>query len=126
VPPSRADQRGGAERGCGQTMSGFLEWATHGVKRGRLEFRSRPMVVLTVIVVVLALVAAVYLMLVSRTAAQGRRIEQLQTEIFRLQRENEQLTVEIAEVTSVLQLKERAAALGFATPERLEFLSISE
>lgn len=107
-------------------MSHFLEWATHGVKRGRLEFRSRPMVVLTVIVVVLTLVAAVYLMLVSRTAAQGRRIEQLQTEIFRLQRENEQLTVEIAEVSSVPQLMERAAALGFATPERLEFLSISE
>mgnify|MGYP006295869261 FL=1 len=107
-------------------MSHFVEWASHGVKRGRLEFRSRPMVVLTVIVVVLTLVAAVYLMLVSRTAAQGRRIEQLQTEIFRLQRENEQLTVEIAEVSSVPQLMERAAALGFATPERLEFLSISE
>jgi len=107
-------------------MSHFLEWATHGVKRGRLELRSRPTVVLTFIVVVLTLVAAVYLMLVSRTAAQGRRIEQLQTEIFRVQRENEQLAVEIAEVSAIPQLGERAAALGFAAPERVEFLPVFE
>lgn len=107
-------------------MSHFLEWATHGVKRGRLEFRSRPTVVVTVIVVVLTLIAAVYLMLVSRTAAQGRRIEQLQAEIFRLQRQNEQLAVEIAEVSAVPRLMERAVVLGFATPESVEFLPISE
>jgi Tfp pilus assembly protein PilN len=107
-------------------MSQFLEWATHGVKRGRLEVRSRPTVVLTVIVVGLTLVAAVYLMLVSRTAAQGRRIEQLQTEIFRLQRENEQLTVEIAEVSAMPHLMERAAALGYATPAQVEFLPVSK
>jgi len=107
-------------------MSQFLEWATHGVKRGHLEVRSRPTVVLTVIVVVLTLIAAVYLMLVSRTAAQGRRIEQLQTEIFRVQRENEQLAVEIAEVGAVPALMERAAALGFTTPERVEFLPLAE
>ena len=107
-------------------MSHFLEWASHGVKRGRLELRSRPMAVLSVIVVVMTLVAAVYLMLVSRTAAQGRRIEQLQSEIFRVQRENEQLAVEIAEVSAMPRLMERAAALGFAGPERVEFLSVSE
>ena len=107
-------------------MSHFLEWATHGVKRGRLDLRSRPTVVLTIVVVVMAVVAGVYLMLVSRTAAQGRRIEQLQTEIFHIQRENEQLAVEIAEVSAVPQLMERAVVLGFAAPERVEFLSVSE
>ena len=107
-------------------MSHFLEWATHGAKRGRLELRSRPTAVLIIIVVILALVAGVYLMLVSRTAAQGRRIEQLQTEIFRLQRENEQLMVEIAEVGAVPRLTERAVVLGFRTPERVEFLANSE
>jgi len=104
-------------------MSQFLEWATHGVKRGGLEFRSRPGVLLSTLVGVVALVATVYLALVSRTAAQGRRIEQLQTEIFRLQRENEQLVVEIAEMSTVPDLMERATALGFAPAQRVEYLA---
>jgi cell division protein FtsL len=107
-------------------MSSFLEWATHGVKRGRLELDSRPVVLLFGIVVVLALVAALYLALVSRTAAQGRRIEQLQTEVFRLQRENERLAVEIADVSAIPRLIERANALGFAPAEQVEFLMPSD
>ena len=107
-------------------MSHFLEWATHGVKRGRLELSSRPSTFASVVVVTLVLAAAAYLMLVSRTAAQGRRIEQLQTEIFSLQRENEQLAVEIAEASALPGLKDRATALGFAPAERVEFLPASE
>lgn len=107
-------------------MSDFLEWATHGVKRGRLELDSRPVGLLVAIVVTLALVAAIYLGLVSRTAARGRRIEQLQTEVFRLQRENEQLAVEIADVSSTARLMERAKALGFAPAEQVEFLVASD
>lgn len=103
-------------------MSDFLEWATHGVKRGWFELDSRPVVLLSTIVVVLTLVVGLYLGLVGRTAAQGRRIEQLQTEIFRLQRENEQLAVEIAEVTAFPRLMERARALGFVPAEQVEFL----
>jgi hypothetical protein len=108
-------------------MSNFLEWATHGVKRGRLELDSRPLVLLFITIAALALVAAIYLGLVSRTAAQGRRIEQLQTEIFRLQRENERLAVEIAAMSAVREggssgLMERARALGFVPAERVEFL----
>ena len=103
-------------------MSDFLEWATHGVKRGWLELDSRPVVLLTTIGVVLTLVASLYLGLVGRTAAQGRRIEQLQTDIFRLQRENEQLEVEIAEVSAFPRLMERARALGLVPAEQVEFL----
>lgn len=107
-------------------MSHFLDWATHGVKRGRLEFRSRPGMLLSTVVAVLVLVAAIYLALVSRTAAQGRHIEQLQTEIFRLQRENEQLTVVIAEVSAIPELMERARMLGFAPAQQVEYLGFSE
>ncbi len=107
-------------------MSDFLEWATHGVKRGWLELDSRPVVLLTTIVGVLTLVAALYLGLVGRTAARGRRIEQLQTAIFRLQRENEQLEVEIAEVSAYPRLVERAQALGFVPAEQVEFLMGSD
>jgi cell division protein FtsL len=103
-------------------MSDFMQWVTHGIKRGRFEVNRRTALYLFAPVVALALVAALYLTLVSRTAAQGRHIEQLRTELFRLQRENEQLEVEVARAGSVSRLRERALALGFAPAERVEFL----
>jgi len=107
-------------------MSDFIQWVTHGVKRGRLEMNSRTALYLFAPVVVLMLVAALYLMLISRTAARGRHIEQLQVELFRLQRENEQLEVEIAREGSVSRLWERAIELGFASAERVEFLPLAD
>ncbi len=67
-------------------MSDFMRWVTHGIKRGQFEMNRRMAVYLFTFVVVLTLAAALYLMLVSRTAARGRRIQQLQVELFRLQR----------------------------------------
>jgi cell division protein FtsL len=103
-------------------MSDFLQWVTHGIKRGRFEISPRTARYLSALVVVLTLVAALYLMLVSQTAARGRHIQQLQTELFRLRRENEQLEVELASESSVSRLWERAIDLGFAPAEQVEFL----
>jgi cell division protein FtsL len=103
-------------------MSDFMQWVTHGIKRGRLEMDRRTAVYLFTFVVVLSLVAALYLMLVSRTAARGRHIQQLQVELFRLQRENEQLEVEIARQDSVSHVWERATDMGFVPAEQVEFL----
>jgi cell division protein FtsL len=103
-------------------MSGFMQWVTHGIKRGRFELSSRTALYLLVPVVVLTLVASLYLMLISRTAARGRHIEQLRVELFRLQRENEQLEVQIAEEGTVSRLWERALGLGLAPAEQVEFL----
>jgi len=95
---------------------------THGIKRGRFEMSSRAALYLFASVVVLTLVAALYLMLISRTAARGRHIEQLRVELFRLQRENEQLEVDIAREGSVSGLWGRAIELGFVLAEQVEFL----
>ena len=103
-------------------MSDFMQWVTHGIKRGRFEVSSRTVLYLFALVVVLTLLAASYLMLVSRTAARGRHIQQLGAELFRLQRENEQLEVELAAESSVSRLWERAIALGFTSDEPVEFL----
>jgi len=103
-------------------MSDFMQWVTHGIKRGRFEVSHRTALYLFAPVIALTLVAALYLVLVSRTAAQGRHIEQLRTELFRLQRENEQLEIEVASEGSVSRLRERALALGFVPAERVEFL----
>jgi hypothetical protein len=107
-------------------MSDFLAWVTHGVKRGRFELDSRATVALSAVVVALTLVTSLYLALVSRTAAQGRYIEQLQAEVFRLQRENEQTMVEIAEESALSRLMSRAEALGLAPAEQVEFLTGSD
>jgi cell division protein FtsL len=103
-------------------MSDFMRWVTHGIKRGRFEMGPRAVLRISVIVVMLTLVAALYLMLVSRTAARGRHIEQLQEELFQLQRENEQLEVEVAREGSISRIWERAVELGFVPAERVEFL----
>jgi cell division protein FtsL len=103
-------------------MSDFLQWVTHGIKRGRFEVGLHTARYLFVLVVTLTLVAALYLLLVSRTAAWGRHIQQLEAELFRLQRENEQLEVELAGEGSVSRLWERAIELGFAPAEQVEFL----
>ncbi len=102
-----------------------MQWVTHGIKRGRFEVNRRMAVYLFVFVIVLTLAAALYLMLVSRTAAQGRRIQQLQVELFRLQRENEQLEVKIASEGSVPRLWERAIEMGFVPADQVEFISVT-
>ncbi|MFQ6100576.1 MAG: hypothetical protein ACE5OS_05000 [Anaerolineae bacterium] len=107
-------------------MSDFMQWVTHGIKRGRFEMNSRTVLYLFTLVVVLTLVAALYLTLVSQTAARGRHIEQLRTELFRLRRENEQLEVEIAGESSIARLQERADDLGFGPAEQLEFLALAD
>ncbi len=103
-----------------------MRWATHGIKRGRFEVDRRTAFYLFTLVVVLTLVAVLYLTLVSRTAGRGRHIQQLQEELFRLQRDNEQLEVEIASAGSVARLQERAVEMGFAPAEQVEFLTVDD
>lgn len=104
-------------------MSDFMQWVTHGIKRGRFEMDRRIVLCLAMLVVALTVIAASYLMLVSRIAARGRHIEQLQTRLFELQRENEQLEVELARESAVSRLWLRATQLGFQPAEEVEFLS---
>lgn len=95
---------------------------SHGIKRGRFEMSPRMTLGVCVLVIVLVLVAAFYLMLVGQTAARGRRIEQLQAELARLQRENAQLEVDIAREGAVFRLLQRAYELGLVPAGQVEFL----
>ncbi|MFL7793043.1 MAG: hypothetical protein AB8I69_12940 [Anaerolineae bacterium] len=105
-------------------MSNFMQWVTHGIKRGRFEMSRRTLVYFVVVVALLVLVATAYLMLVSRTAAQGRHIEQLRADLAWLKKDNEQLEVEIAKVDSVERLWGRAIELGFIPADQVEYLSV--
>ena len=103
-------------------MSDFMHWVTHGIKRGHFEVSRRMVVAVCALIAVLTLVAALYLMLVSQTAARGRHIEQLQAELAHLQRENAQLEVQIAGEGSVSRLIQRAYDLGFVPAEQVDYL----
>ncbi len=107
-------------------MSDFMQWVAHGIRRGRFEVSRRAALYLFVLVVALTLAAALYLVLVSRTAARGRHIQQLQVELFRLQRENEQLEVELAREGTVPRIWERAIEMGLAPAEQVEFLPLAD
>jgi cell division protein FtsL len=107
-------------------MSSFMQWVTHGVKRGRFEVNRRTALYLFTAIVVLVLVATLYLMLVSRTAARGRRVEQLRAELSWLKKENEQLEVEVAKASAVSRLWSRAVELGFVPADQVEFASLSD
>lgn len=102
--------------------STFMQRVTHGIKRGQFEMGPRTAIYSFALVVGLTLVAALYLILVSRTAACGRHIEQLQEELVSLQRENAQLEVMIAREGSVSRLGERAVEMDFVPAERVEYL----
>jgi hypothetical protein len=97
----------------------FLSWLADGLRRGRFDRRPQMSRSLILLVVGLVAMAAVYLTLVSTTASTGRHLEELQAELLRLQRENEQLLVDISEAGSVTRLMERARQLGFVPAEEL-------
>ena len=104
-------------------MSDFVEWVTHGVKQGKFEMGSGAAVALSLVVVALTLVTALYLILISRTAARGRYIEALQAQVFYLQRQNEHLLVEIAEHSSVSRMRQRAEALGLVPADDIRYVT---
>ncbi len=103
-------------------MSNFMQWVTHGIKRGRFEMSLRAILYIFTLVLALTLAAALYLMLVSHTAARGRHIEQLRTELLRLRRENEQLEVDVAGEGSTSHLWERAVEMGLSLAEQVDFI----
>jgi hypothetical protein len=99
-----------------------MQWVTHGIKRGKFKMDRRGIYYLIAIALGLTAIAGLYLMLVSGTAAQGRHIQQLNAKLFRLERENEQLEVEIARNWAVSDMIIRARDLGFVPAEQVEFL----
>jgi hypothetical protein len=81
-----------------------------------------------VILVLVALLGAIYLNQTSKIAAIGRRVQQLQFELDELKRENSLIERDIAEAQSLERLDAEAARLGFvrALPENIEYLIVPD
>ncbi|MEA3346336.1 MAG: septum formation initiator family protein [Chloroflexota bacterium] len=78
------------------------------------------------VLALLALIGGLYLWQASQITATQRHIRQLRRERESWQRKNAQLREEIAELTQVATLTERARALGFAAPEKEVYLPLHE
>lgn len=77
-------------------------------------------------VVALALVAALYLDVTSRTALAGREIQELRAEIAALQRSNADLETVLANITSSAVMQQRALQLGYRPlqPGELDYVFV--
>ena len=104
------------------TMTDFVGWVRHGIKRGGLAANRRAVLGVWALIVSASVVSGLYLALVGHVAAQGRHIQQLQAQLFQLDRENQQIEVDVAREQTVPALRERAAALGLVPAEKVEFV----
>jgi hypothetical protein len=78
------------------------------------------------ILVLVSLLGWLYLTQASQVTTTGYRIYGLERERARLQRESAKLMLEIAELERLEDVKARARRLGFAPPERVEYLVVAD
>jgi hypothetical protein len=90
-----------------------MELISHGIKRDPNKLEGRATLGMLIMLVVLSLLGWIYLTQASHVATTGRRIEELQIDKARLEQQNLELRVEIAELESIGRLVARAHALGF-------------
>ncbi|HKI53986.1 MAG TPA: hypothetical protein VJ987_07655 [Anaerolineales bacterium] len=78
------------------------------------------------IVIVVALISALYLDVTARSALAGRKIQELQTEITTMQRLNADLETKLASLTSSSTMQQRALELGYrpVKPGELDYVFV--
>ena len=83
--------------------------------------------VFSLIVVLVALIAGVYLNVTARTATIGREIQVMEEDILELQRDNADLENQLGLLTSIRTMERRAEELGFQSinPDEVLYVSVS-
>ncbi|GAB4578862.1 MAG: hypothetical protein Fur0022_15990 [Anaerolineales bacterium] len=79
----------------------------------------------SLIVVVVALVAGMYLNITARAATIGREIQEMEANILELQRDNADLENQLGMLTSIRTMQARAEDLGFQPMNPAEVLYIT-
>jgi cell division protein FtsL len=81
-----------------------------------------------IILILAALLGAIYLNQASRIASVGRRVQVLQNELESLKRENADLSRQLAESQSLERLQREAIRLGFipARPDDIEYIIVPD
>ena len=115
---NRASRTSSGQRPGSDTGVGF--WA-FGFKKGQ-ELGRRTVAFILVLVVVVWLVAAAYLILVSRAMVAARRVQGARDQLTALYKENAILEQQIAAQQAVEKLSWEAERAGFVPAARFEFV----
>jgi hypothetical protein len=105
-----------------------MEMTSHCTKASFRKLRARSALGVVLILGMLSLLGWVYLTQASYVATTSRQLRELEKQQERIEQENWQLMVEIAELGSVTRLAARAQELGFvmAFSDESEFLAVVE
>jgi len=107
-------------------MQGQAVQIIHAYKQAPWRVQRQYVGAFLLVVIVLALIAALYLDLSARTALAGREIQDLQVEITDLQRSNADLETELANLTASAVMQQRALELGYrpVKPGELDYVFV--
>ncbi len=83
-------------------------------------------VIFLVVLILVAVVAAVYLNITARAVTMGTEIQNMQWNIEQLKRSNEDLQTQFADLTSDATMEARAQKLGFSEvqPDQIVYLKV--
>lgn len=112
APPSPSPRRG--------------NWLRRTIRQAPWRTQTQTSSLLLAGVVLMGVIGAMYLAQASRTAATGRRLQELIGERARLEQQNAQLRAEIAALRSVPRLIRQSQAMGYraAGPDEVYYLEI--
>ena len=107
-------------------MQGQAIQIIHAYKQAPWRVQRQYVGAFLLILIVLALVAALYLDLSARTTLAGREIQELQVEITTVQRSNADLETELANLTASSVMQRRALELGYrpVQPGELDYVFV--
>jgi hypothetical protein len=108
------------------TQSPRDSWITHALESAPWRDQQQAGSLALAVVVIVAVIGALYLAQASATAAAGRRLQDLEAQRQVLEQENAQLRAEIAALRSVPRLIAEAQRLGYrpAGPQDVEYVRL--
>ena len=98
----------------------------HAYKQAPWRIQRQYVGAFLLVVIVLALIAALYLDVTARTAVAGREIQEMRFEVTTIQRTNADLETKLADLTSTALMQKRALELGYrpVKPGELDYVSV--
>jgi cell division protein FtsL len=103
-------------------------WFRQAIRQAPWRTQTQASSLVLAVVVMVAVIGALYLAQASRTAAAGRRLQELEVQRESLEQQNEQLRAEIAALRSVPRLIDEAEDLGFhnAKQDEVDYIVVDE
>jgi len=102
------------------------QWIQQAFRQAPWRTQTQATSLVLAVVVIVAVIGALYLAQASRTATIGRRLQEYESERQQLEQQNAQLKAEIAGLQSVPRLTSEAEALGYhtANSSQVEYLPV--